>query len=310
MPDPHAATTPHDARATDTTEGAPFVAELLAELRTAGYRPRAWRRFFARSWQRSRATAHEHPRLVGHWAATSATVAIAALSALAVERRAGHAASARRALPGIALGLAAQSADVYLHLGLNARARDGEVYETLGGGTALTMARQAIAALVWGHLLSGASLTRPALAAMLAAAGATDIADGAIARRTDHTTLLGAYLDGVADLNLSLALALALRRQRMLPSWFLAVLAGRWLLPFGGALFQYFARARPMALRSSRLGKAAGVAQHVALGLALVPDDGAGSVTRVRRMSQAIAAACLLAAPLAQLRTLSRQGVH
>ncbi|HEV2236006.1 MAG TPA: CDP-alcohol phosphatidyltransferase family protein [Ktedonobacterales bacterium] len=285
-------------------EGSSFVEGLLREVRAGGYRPGAWWRFFARSWQRSRTTARAHPRLVRDWAWTSGGIAGATLAALALEWRAGHTTRAGRAMPWVGLGLAAHAADVYAHLGMNATTRGGAVYETLAAGTRLTMVRQAVAAWLWGHLLAGARLTRPALMAALALASATDLADGAIARRTHHTTHLGAYLDGMADLSVSLALALALRRRRLIARWFLAALAGRWLVPFGGALYQYFARARPVPLRASRWGKVAGAAQHVALALAVMPNGGHARLARARRWGQAIAAASLVAAPLAHLRAI------
>ncbi|HEY7984963.1 MAG TPA: CDP-alcohol phosphatidyltransferase family protein [Ktedonobacterales bacterium] len=313
MPDPSSTgaptAPPADASPDASGEGASFVAGLLRDLRAGGYRPRAWWRFFTRSWQRSRATAHAHPRLVRDWAVTSAAMWGGALAVLAVERRAAdHAARARRAAPWVALGLAAHTADVYAHLGMNAATRGGVIYDTLGVGTKLTMIRQAVATLLWGHFWSGAKPSRPALAAALAVAGASDLADGAIARLTRHTTHLGAYLDGMADLSVSLALALTLRRQRLIAHWFLVALAGRWLLPLGGALYHYFVRARPVPLRALAWGKAAGAAQHAALALALAPDGGSRGIAHARRVGQALAAACLVMAPLAHLRAVRHRG--
>jgi phosphatidylglycerophosphate synthase len=283
------------------SSGVSFVEELLAELRFAGYRPDAWWRFFARSWQRSHATAQAHPQLVRDWAAAAAAVAGGALAALSLERFAGESPRAHRALPWLTIGLAAHSADVFVHLGMNAATRGGPVYERLGGGNVLTMARRAVAALVWGHYAAGEALSRPALAVALVAAGTTDVADGALARRARHSTQLGAYLDGSADLSFALAFALMLRRQRLIPGWFLAAIGVRWLIPLGAALLRYFARARPISLHSSRWGKAAGAAQFAALALALAPD--VHGIARVRRLSQGLAAACLLAIPLAQWRS-------
>src|SRR5579859_1792754 len=173
-----------------------FVLELLAELRVAGYHPGAWWRFFARSWQRSRATAWAHPALVCSWGMTVATLAAAQAAALALEAAVeGERSTALRAIPGTALAFAFTHFDMYCHLGMNARRRGDEPSPSLGLPTRLTLARGACAGLLWGHLLGGRPAGRPLLLAALAGASVTDIADGAVARATGQVTRLGQYAD-------------------------------------------------------------------------------------------------------------------
>lgn len=69
---------------------------------------------------------------------------------------------------------------------------------------------------------------RPTLAlALFGIAAATDILDGAAARRLGLTTQAGAYLDPVADKCLLSGVFLALAAARVVPWWFVGVVFGR-----------------------------------------------------------------------------------
>jgi len=73
-------------------------------------------------------------------------------------------------------------------------------------------------------ILSG----RHALAlALFASAAATDVLDGAAARRLHVTTQTGAYLDPIADKCLLSGVYLALAIAHILPWWFVAIIFGR-----------------------------------------------------------------------------------
>ena len=279
-----------------------FVLDLLAELRAGRYRPRAWAWFFWRSWRRSRETARAHQRLVRSWAKIAAGLALGEAAALALEARLGSAEAARRAAPGVALCLAAQQLDAYVHLGMNAHPRGGPLFDLLGVSTSLTLARQAIAGLLWGHLLGGRPAPRTHALAALVAASATDAADGALARRLDRATYLGWYLDGAADLSVWVALALTLGARRMVPRWLVVLLLGRWAVPFGIGCASYFGWMRRPPLGHSLAGGAAGVAQAVALGAALLPESAAGRMVRWRRPLYLATGALMVAASIGQVR--------
>jgi len=317
------------------------VLDLLHELRASRYLPAAWVRFVVRSWRLSQQTAQTHPHLVHSWrrAAVGLTLAEGALL-LAEAHTAGGACStaacsARRAAPGAALCLAYTLADAYVHLGLN-RDRDTTgrpdaphspfpdspheprheprhepLYDTLGMPTVLTLTRGAAAGVLFGHLLSGAPAPCAITSTVLTVAGITDVADGYLARRLRRTTRLGAYLDSEADFGVGLALTLTLRAQGRLPSWLVAGTLTRWFVPFAYTLFCYFGRGRRVQIGSTRTGKAAGVAQTLALGMALLPERVAQRSGGLRRTVEIIAALLLIAAPFAQLertvRTESRE---
>jgi len=278
-----------------------FVLDLLAELRARHFRPRGWLRFFGRSWQRSQATASAHPRLVASWARVGGGLACAEAAALALEARLGARAGARRALAGTAVCYAAAQLDTYVHLGLHQPRRGEPLYPTLGGATALTLARRGIAGMFVGHLLGGRRLPRGLVLVLLAAASASDVADGALARRKQRVSRLGAYLDGVADFELGAALTLTLAAERLLPRWLAVLLLARWVGPLAFTLARYFGAGSRVALDSTAIGKAAGVAQAVTLGAALMPATSGGMLLRARGGLYVATAVLLVAAPLSQL---------
>ncbi|MEO7001160.1 MAG: CDP-alcohol phosphatidyltransferase family protein, partial [Ktedonobacterales bacterium] len=137
-------------------------------------------------------------------------------------------------------------------------------------------------------------------------AGATDIADGAVARATHRQTRLGAYLDAEADLSFWLALALTLAARRRLPRWLVALLVGRFLAPFAVALASYFGWVRRLPIGSTVTGKATGIAQTAVIGVAVLPTPARRKLAPALPWLYALTAGLLLAAPLAQFVKLAR----
>jgi len=293
----------------ETTQAPDFVLALLAELQRSDYHPAAWLRFLARSWRQAQATTAQHPRLANSWLGVAAGLTLAEGAALAAEATLGGRAgrmAARRAAPGAALAFAYTCFDAYAHLGLNNTATSEPLQPDIGLPTTLTLVRRAIADYLWGQLLGRRAATPAvALGAMLAAA-ATDIADGATARATGRTSRLGAYMDAVADLSFWLALALTLAAQRRMPRWLVALLIARFIAPFAFALATYFGWVRRLPIGSTTMGKAAGVAQAVAFGAALLPTPTRKRIAPALSVGYAVVGALLIAAPLAQLRNLRR----
>ena len=286
-----------------------FVLALLTELRAHNYAPLAWGRFLLRSWGQSQATARAHPRLVRSWLGVTLGLGLAEAAALAVTARWGshvERRAAMRAAPFVAASYAFSQFDAYVHLGLNTRSAGDPLHEEIGLPTTLTLIRRAVADYLWGRLCVGRPVAPPVALAALLTACATDIADGAVARATNHQTRLGAYLDAEADLSFWLALALTLAARRRLPRSLVALLVGRFLAPFAGALASYFGWVRRLPIGSTITGKAAGIAQTVVIGSAVLPTPARRKLAPSLPWLYALTTVLLLAAPLAQFVKLAR----
>lgn len=71
------------------------------------------------------------------------------------------------------------------------------------------------------------------------AAGLSDAIDGFLARRFNARTLVGRYLDPLADKTMLVAVYIALGVANDLPLWLIILVVSRDLLIVGGALFLY-----------------------------------------------------------------------
>lgn len=278
-----------------------FVLDLLEELRSSNYHPSGWLRFLGRAWRQSRTTAQEHPDLVRSWRHITVALAMALAVSLGLEARAIEGRAALRALPGTALWLAASQFDAYVHLSMNQRASGLPLYDELGTPSTLTLARRATSGLLWGHLIGGRPASKNIIAVALLMAGATDVTDGAIARRTNRTTRLGGYLDGVADFEFWVALALSLWVRRLVPRWLLMLLLLRWLTPLTGSIASYFGLANRVQIGSTLVGKASGVVQAITIGEALLFNRVGRHTKALRPTLHTVTALLLLAAPALQL---------
>lgn len=166
--------------------------ELLAGLRRGGFGPRAIGSFVVDATLRSWREARTRPRAVVEATAVHAAVGIAA---------------GRRGLPWIATSWLM----AVTHLGML------EGRHALGAANVLTLARAALPAA--GHRLGST--------ATVAAALATDFADGKVARRTGSVTRFGAQGDFLADT--ALWTWFVMRHERS-AGWRLATLAA-WAVP-------------------------------------------------------------------------------
>jgi len=103
----------------------------------------------------------------------------------------------------------------------------------------------------------------PLALALFALAAATDLFDGAAARRFGLETPLGANLDPIADKCLLGAMFLAMAGARMVPWWFVAIVLGRdvYLLLAAAILLRFSSRRR---FPPSVWGKASTFVQIVA----------------------------------------------
>jgi CDP-diacylglycerol--glycerol-3-phosphate 3-phosphatidyltransferase len=138
--------------------------------------------------------------------------------------------------PGHVVGYLAGSFATWSLIGWhlwNHRAEAGQ--GALGPATALTLLRAWLVAVVGGHLLlpplTGAAATVVAL--IYTAAAILDNVDGRVARRTAHTSALGARLDVRADaLGLLVAPLVAVHAGR-LPPWYLLLAVAFPLMRLG-----------------------------------------------------------------------------
>ena len=111
-------------------------------------------------------------------------------------------------------------------------------------------------------------------------AGLTDMADGALARRSGSVTRFGAYFDPIADKIFLGATYLVLAQAELVPWWTVFLIFGRDLLILAtAALLLWIARYRDFP--PSRLGKVSTLLQ-ISLALFVLVDRMAGAVeTRV-----------------------------
>jgi CDP-diacylglycerol--glycerol-3-phosphate 3-phosphatidyltransferase/cardiolipin synthase len=198
------------------TEGERWTRELLAELRAARFSPAAWRRFFARSLERSRERRAERGR--AHRQAL--VLGAAGLAGWTAVGLAGAPAL------GAAGGVWWLAVVVMLdwHLGLLERP-DGTPLRGLGAANVLSLARAGLVpALFW--------LSPSALAAALVALAAADVADGGLARARGEASRLGLWLDPAVDTVTLLAAALVLDRAGALPGWATVAVAVRATVPW------------------------------------------------------------------------------
>ena len=91
-------------------------------------------------------------------------------------------------------------------------------------------------------------------------AGITDGLDGLIARVLNQRTLIGAYLDPIADKFLLISAYLALTIKNMLPAWLSVIVISRDIIILSGIAL-LFLMAKKFVIRPSLLSKATTVSQ-------------------------------------------------
>ncbi len=112
--------------------------------------------------------------------------------------------------------------------------------------------------------------------AVAAAAVATDVADGIVARKFNLTTEFGKIIDPVADKVFYAAMALALMVCGKLPVWFFCAVVARDLIILAGGAFA--ATRSKVVIQSNPVGKATAVVLFSALVLSLAE---AGTIATV-----------------------------
>ncbi len=104
--------------------------------------------------------------------------------------------------------------------------------------------------------------------AIFAAAGLSDAVDGAIARRFDMRSELGAYLDPIADKSLLVSIYVTLAVVGVLPVWIAVLVVARDLMIVAAIIVSWL-MARPIAIKPLLVSKLNTTAQIVFAGLLL-----------------------------------------
>jgi len=104
---------------------------------------------------------------------------------------------------------------------------------------------------------------------VFALAGLTDALDGYLAKRFGWTTVLGAYLDPLADKLLLVSIYIVLGLADHLPVWLVIAVVSRDLLIVGAVLLSWIV-GRPLELRPLLISKANTACQIVLAALVLV----------------------------------------
>ncbi len=100
------------------------------------------------------------------------------------------------------------------------------------------------------------------------AAGASDAVDGFLARRFGWRTVLGAYLDPVADKALLVSIFVLLGARDLLPDWLVALVVLRDVVILGGA-FVLMGPGEPLKIKPLFISKANTALQIVLAGFVL-----------------------------------------
>jgi len=109
---------------------------------------------------------------------------------------------------------------------------------------------------------------------LFVAAGVSDALDGAIARLFDARTVLGGFLDPLADKALLVSVYVSLANVGLLPLWLVILVVFRDLLIIGGVLLAYTLR-QPVTVRPLFISKVNTVAQ-IALAALVLAVNGPG----------------------------------
>ncbi|MCL4544855.1 MAG: CDP-alcohol phosphatidyltransferase family protein [Chloroflexi bacterium] len=247
----------------ESATGQTFLPGLLKDLRAERFRPRAWRVFLGRSWERSLEDARHYPWLVTGTLVSTVWLAAVALTWVVAVAQVMPLRNAVTVAVVTLLGLCGQQVFVLLHVGMMQPLNGGERLRHLGIANSLTLLRLMASWLLLGFGVGDVTSHRLLLGVLLMGAFA-DTIDGSVARLFEHPTRLGRLLDAIADALLFCIGAAVFSSQGILPVWFAVMVFFRFFLPFLFAVASYFLASRPVRYIPTRWGKIAGAALTIA----------------------------------------------
>jgi cardiolipin synthase len=241
-----------------------FKREYIAELKAAGYRPRAWVTYVRRHADLALHTVIARPgparSVVAHGAALCAILfALSFVLALNEGLELG-----RRLFLWGSLWVGVLCAWVLAHLGLLTDLA-GRPLARFGWPNALTLLR---GATVPPLLVLAAAGSLKLLAIVLVVGALSDVLDGIVARRIGPLSRLGVIMDAMVDIAWNTGAFWAFVSAGLLPPWILALVGLRYGLLLAGATVLYLRRTT-LVIRPTRFGKATGALISIGLGLVL-----------------------------------------
>jgi phosphatidylglycerophosphate synthase len=278
-----------------------FVVDLLTTLRRDRFSPRAWGKFFQRSWLQSCQTASANPSLKRSWQRLTCLIALLSLLILLANALFAGAADTLRLFPGFLFCVIWQQSDLFWHLCLNRSQETGKLLRRLGLANTLTWLRGLGTSYLLGRLIGGLAILSTLALAIFLSGIITDMLDGPIARRTGMQSKLGQIADAEADFCLYLALTIILLRNGGLALWVGIVMLLRFLLPLMAALLSYLAFAHPVRFGSTGWGRSAGLAQCCYFLLLLAPSPLSSFTHVLSAPLLGVTIFLLVAAPIAQV---------
>lgn len=235
------------------TEGEAWTRTVLEQLRAAHYRPRAWGHFLAASLARARERRRERSR--------AHRIALV-LGSAGLAAWAGAAGRPALALAGAAWWVAAMLM-LDWHLGMLERP-DGTPLGGIGAANLLTLIRAGLPPALFALAATDVGL------ALFAAAGASDVFDGVIARGRSEVTRLGTWLDPAVDGLVLGAAALGATRAGLIAGPVAALVVVRYALPWLVVAAHYLTRAEPPERAGLITGRIPGLVLYAGLALTLL----------------------------------------
>ena len=231
-----------------------FVEHHLVELRNDRYSASAWARYVRKALAFARERALANPAAVRSILSVGLLLFVFTIAGSVALVLLGEPALGRRIFTWTALGLFPMIGLTLLHVDL-IRAPDGTPLDAIGWPSVITLARVALVPAFLIAMLAG----RYRLAFLVfAAAIASDVLDGWVARRFGQETRFGAILDPLVDILCSFWLFVGLWLGGLVPPLLLFLATTRMLMLLVGGAYLYVTHG-PVRIHSTVPGKLTGL---------------------------------------------------
>jgi len=231
-----------------------FVEHHLVELRSERFSASAWARYVRKALAFARERALANPAAVRSILSVGLLLFVFTIAGSVALAMLGEPALGRRIFTWTALGLFPMIGLTLLHVDL-IRAPDGVPLDAIGWPSVITLARVALVPAFLIAMLGG----RYRLAFLVfAAAIASDVLDGWVARRFGQETRFGAILDPLVDILCSFWLFVGLWLGGLVPPVLLWLATARMLMLLVGGAYLYVTHG-PVRIHSTVPGKLTGL---------------------------------------------------